>query len=96
MPTPTVPVRAAAFARKLPAPPRTADWCAGARWPPPAILPSGMRVRIAAKKLRYVAEFFATALDARKRARTIVDALAALQDVLGRGNDAVTAARLAR
>jgi triphosphatase len=51
--------------------------------------------RIAAKKLRYAAEFFAPVLDGH-RARDYVHALAALQDVLGRGNDAVTAARLAR
>ena len=50
--------------------------------------------RIAAKKLRYAAEFFAPLLDG-DRARDYVHALAALQDVLGRGNDAVTAARLA-
>ncbi len=51
-------------------------------------------LRIAAKKLRYAAEFFAPLLDG-DRARDYVHALAALQDVLGRGNDAVTAARLA-
>jgi inorganic triphosphatase YgiF len=50
-------------------------------------------LRIAAKKQRYAAEFFAPLLQ-RKRARAYVDALAGLQDVLGRGNDAVTAARL--
>lgn len=51
-------------------------------------------LRITAKKLRYAAEFFAPLLDG-KRARSYVAALAALQDVLGRGNDAATAARLA-
>ena len=51
-------------------------------------------LRIAAKKLRYAAEFFATLVH-RKRARAYAQALADLQDVLGRGNDAVTAARLA-
>ena len=51
-------------------------------------------LRIAAKKLRYAAEFFAPVLQ-RKRGRAYVQALASLQDVLGRGNDAVTAARLA-
>jgi triphosphatase len=51
-------------------------------------------LRIAAKKLRYAAEFFAPLFDAA-RAREYVRALAALQEVLGRGNDAVTAARLA-
>jgi triphosphatase len=50
-------------------------------------------LRIAAKKLRYAAEFFAP-FPLRKRAREYGQALAALQDVLGRGNDAVTAARL--
>jgi CHAD domain-containing protein len=51
-------------------------------------------LRIAAKRLRYAAEFFAPLLR-RKRGRAYVQALAGLQDVLGRGNDAVTAARLA-
>jgi len=50
-------------------------------------------LRIAAKKLRYAAEFFASLFDA-DRARAYAAALAALQDVLGRGNDAATAARL--
>ncbi len=51
-------------------------------------------LRIAAKKLRYAAEFFAPLFDAGP-ARDYAAALAALQDVLGRGNDAATAARLA-
>ena len=51
-------------------------------------------VRIAAKKLRYATEFFAT-LFPRKRARAYRDALAALQDVLGAFNDAAIAARVA-
>jgi inorganic triphosphatase YgiF len=50
-------------------------------------------VRIAAKKLRYAAEFFAP-LFPRKHARAYAKSLAALQDVLGRANDAATAARL--
>jgi len=50
--------------------------------------------RIAAKRLRYVAEFFAP-LFAGKRTRTYVEALANAQDGLGRLNDAVTAASLA-
>ena len=50
-------------------------------------------MRIAAKKLRYAAEFFVP-LFPRKRARAYVKSLAALQDVLGRANDAATAARL--
>jgi triphosphatase len=51
-------------------------------------------LRIAAKKLRYAAEFFTPLFDPG-RARAYATALAALQDVLGRGNDAATAARLA-
>ncbi len=51
-------------------------------------------VRIAAKKMRYAAEFFA-ALFPRKRARAYLKKLAGLQDVLGRFNDGVTATRLA-
>lgn len=50
-------------------------------------------LRIAAKKVRYVAEFFAP-LFHRNRAQRYVTALASLQEVLGRGNDAATAARL--
>ena len=48
-------------------------------------------MRIAAKRLRYAAEFFAP-LFAKKRARAYLDALAELQDVLGDYNDAATAA----
>jgi len=51
-------------------------------------------LRIAAKKLRYAAEFFAPLFPGR-HARAYAAALAGLQDVLGRGNDAATAARLA-
>jgi len=51
-------------------------------------------VRIAAKKLRYVAEFFAP-LHKHKRVRRYLGALAALQQVLGRANDEIVAARLA-
>jgi triphosphatase len=51
-------------------------------------------VRIAAKRLRYIAEFFAP-LFPRKRSRAYLKALTALQDVLGRLNDAVTALRVA-
>ena len=50
--------------------------------------------RIAAKRLRYVAEFFAP-LFPGKRTRTYLETLANVQDVLGRLNDAVTAASLA-
>ena len=51
-------------------------------------------VRIAAKRLRYVAEFFAP-LFPRKRAKAYLKALTAVQDVLGRLNDAATAQRVA-
>ncbi len=50
--------------------------------------------RIAAKRLRYVAEFFAP-LFPGKRGRTYLKRLAAMQDALGRINDAVTAVSLA-
>jgi inorganic triphosphatase YgiF len=50
-------------------------------------------VRIAAKRLRYVAEFFAP-LFPRKRAKPYLKALSAVQDVLGRLNDAATAQRV--
>jgi CHAD domain-containing protein len=53
-------------------------------------------VRIATKKTRYVAEFFADALASNKRARAFVDALAGVQDALGAINDAAAATRLAR
>ena len=46
--------------------------------------------RIAAKRLRYAAEFFAP-LFARRRAGGYVEALAELQDVLGQCNDAASA-----
>jgi CHAD domain-containing protein len=51
------------------------------------------RVRIAAKKLRYAAEFFA-ALYSKRRLRPYVQSLAALQEVLGGLNDAATLLRL--
>ncbi|OGA45375.1 MAG: hypothetical protein A3G25_09245 [Betaproteobacteria bacterium RIFCSPLOWO2_12_FULL_63_13] len=51
------------------------------------------RVRIAAKKLRYSAEFFA-ALHPSKRLKRYVDALAELQDVLGAINDAALGATM--
>jgi CHAD domain-containing protein len=51
-------------------------------------------VRIAAKRLRYIAEFFAP-LFPRKRAKAYLKALTAVQDVLGRLNDAATALRVA-
>ena len=50
--------------------------------------------RIAAKRLRYVAEFFCS-LFPRKRFRAYLKALGALQDVLGRLNDTATALRVA-
>lgn len=51
------------------------------------------RVRIAAKRTRYAAEFFAS-LYPGKRVRPYVQALAGVQDALGRLNDASVAARL--
>jgi inorganic triphosphatase YgiF len=50
--------------------------------------------RIAAKRLRYVAEFFSP-LYPGKRTRTYLETLAATQDALGQFNDAVTAGTLA-
>jgi CHAD domain-containing protein len=50
--------------------------------------------RLAAKKLRYATEFFAS-LFPRKRTRAYRKALAALQEELGGWNDAAVAARLA-
>jgi inorganic triphosphatase YgiF len=49
--------------------------------------------RIAAKKLRYAAEFFAP-LFSGKRARAYLKSLSDLQDVLGRANDAETVRHL--
>jgi len=49
------------------------------------------RARIAAKKLRYCAEFF-TLLYPQKKVRRYVDALADLQDALGLINDAAVSA----
>jgi len=51
------------------------------------------RVRIAAKKLRYTAEFFSS-LYQRKPARRYIGALADLQEVLGALNDAATTVTL--
>ncbi|HUO43484.1 MAG TPA: CHAD domain-containing protein [Burkholderiales bacterium] len=51
------------------------------------------RLRIAAKKLRYAADFFAPLYD-RRRVSRFRDTLAQLQDALGSFNDAVTTARL--
>ena len=51
------------------------------------------RVRIAAKHARYAAEFFQS-LHPKRRVRRTIDALTALQDALGRCNDAVVADRL--
>ncbi len=52
-------------------------------------------LRIAAKKLRYAAEFFAPAFAGRRRPRDYVGALARLQGCLGDLNDAATALALA-
>ena len=51
------------------------------------------RLRIAAKKLRYAAEFF-TALFPKRRVRPYVQSLAGMQEVLGSLNDAATLLRL--
>jgi inorganic triphosphatase YgiF len=51
------------------------------------------RARIAAKKVRYATEFFAS-LCAKRAVRNYVDALTALQDDLGWRNDAAVADRL--
>ena len=51
------------------------------------------RLRIAAKKLRYPAEFFA-ALFPKRRVRPYIQSLAAMQEVLGGLNDAATSLRL--
>jgi CHAD domain-containing protein len=51
-------------------------------------------VRIAAKRLRYAADFFAP-LFARRRSRAYLETLSELQDVLGQFNDAATASALA-
>lgn len=50
-------------------------------------------IRIAAKKLRYTAEFFSS-LYPRKRTRRYITALAQLQDLLGSMNDAATTVTL--
>jgi CHAD domain-containing protein len=55
--------------------------------------PQRHALRIAAKKLRYAAEFFAPLFE-REPARSYASALAGVQDVLGHANDAATAARL--
>jgi CHAD domain-containing protein len=52
------------------------------------------RVRIAAKRLRYVIEGLASAMPDEKVARGYAKRLARLQDALGRANDAVTGTRL--
>ena len=51
------------------------------------------RLRIAAKKMRYAAEFFA-AMFPKRRVRPYVQSLAAMQEVLGGMNDAATLLRL--
>ena len=51
------------------------------------------RMRIAAKKLRYAAEFFAAPYP-RRKVRRYTDALAELQSVLGDANDASVAQRM--
>ena len=51
-------------------------------------------LRIAAKKLRYAAEFFAPAFAHGKRARAFAASVAALQDLLGEINDGACAQRI--
>jgi triphosphatase len=51
------------------------------------------RVRIDAKRLRYAVDFFAS-LFKKRRTGQYLSALSAIQDALGRANDAVTAERL--
>jgi len=63
------------------------------RWLPELDAAGRHRLRIAAKKLRYAAEFFA-ALYPRRRVRPYIQSLAAMQEVLGGLNDAVTLLRL--
>jgi triphosphatase len=55
--------------------------------------PARHRMRVAAKKVRYATEFFESLYPAR-RVRPAVAALTALQDALGRLNDAAVAGRL--
>ena len=55
--------------------------------------PERHRARVAAKKLRYAAEFFAP-LFSGKRAEEYIAALSRLQGALGRLNDLAVAARL--
>ena len=57
--------------------------------------PARHRVRIAAKKLRYAAEFFQSYFHGKQN-RALLESLAAVQDVLGRLNDVAVASRLLR
>jgi CHAD domain-containing protein len=57
--------------------------------------PRRHRLRIAAKRMRYATEFFESLYPARQ-VRPFIKALAALQDVLGRLNDAAVAQQLLR
>ena len=57
--------------------------------------PARHRLRIAAKRMRYATEFFASLFPARK-VRRFVDALSALQDSLGQLNDAAVARKALR
>jgi len=54
------------------------------------------QARIALKKARYAAEFFATLFDARPRVRTYLRAIGKIQENLGADNDTATATRLLR
>jgi len=51
-------------------------------------------LRIAAKKFRYAAEFFAPAFAHRRRAQACATSVAVLQDLLGEVNDGATAQRI--
>ncbi|HXX85154.1 MAG TPA: CHAD domain-containing protein [Casimicrobiaceae bacterium] len=86
----TAPARALANAELDRCDKRLAKRVRGLRHAPPA---QRHRARIAAKKLRYAAEFFAP-LYSKSRASDYIDALAKLQDALGKLNDLATAGRL--
>jgi inorganic triphosphatase YgiF len=86
----TAPARALADAELDRCDKRLAKRVRGLRHAPPA---QRHRARIAAKKLRYAVEFFAP-LYSRPRASDYIDALAKLQEALGKLNDLATAGRL--
>jgi triphosphatase len=57
--------------------------------------PGRHKLRIRVKRLRYAAEFFASAFGAGKRRRKLFSALGSLQDALGELNDIATAPQIA-